>query len=159
MAARSAAPRVQCRIRSGFGGRQGKQVLELRLGERAASRHGGLSQLECRLLATVRQPSRNKGLRAAQPGRVQLGQRAALYCRVSTADQSCARQERDLAAFAARAGYEVVGIFKETGSGVKLDRAERRKVHGAGAAARDRRGAGDRAVALGPQHDGPAGTR
>src|SRR5206468_6830655 len=29
-------------------------------------------------------------------GRVQLGQRAALYCRVSTADQSCARQERDL---------------------------------------------------------------
>ena len=57
-----------------------------------------------------------------------MGQRAALYCRVSTADQSCARQERDLAAFAARAGYEVVGVFKETGSGVKLDRAERRKV-------------------------------
>jgi DNA invertase Pin-like site-specific DNA recombinase len=57
-----------------------------------------------------------------------LGQRAALYCRVSTADQSCARQERDLAAFAARAGYEVVGVFKETGSGVKPDRAERKKV-------------------------------
>ena len=57
-----------------------------------------------------------------------MGQRAALYCRVSTADQSCARQERDLAAFAARAGYEVVGTFKETGSGVKLDRAERRRV-------------------------------
>jgi putative DNA-invertase from lambdoid prophage Rac len=57
-----------------------------------------------------------------------LGQRAALYCRVSTADQSCARQEHDLAAFAARAGYEVVGVFKETGSGAKLDRAERRKV-------------------------------
>jgi len=62
------------------------------------------------------------------PGRVQLGQRAALYCRVSTADQSCARQERDLAAFAARAGYEVVGTFKETGSGVRADRVERRKV-------------------------------
>jgi DNA invertase Pin-like site-specific DNA recombinase len=57
-----------------------------------------------------------------------MGQRVALYCRVSTADQSCARQERDLAAFAARAGYEVVGTFKETGSGVKLDRAERRCV-------------------------------
>jgi putative DNA-invertase from lambdoid prophage Rac len=57
-----------------------------------------------------------------------MGQRVALYCRVSTADQSCARQERDLAAFAARAGYEVVGTFKETGSGVKLDRAERRRV-------------------------------
>lgn len=57
-----------------------------------------------------------------------MGQRAALYCRVSTVDQSCARQERDLTAFAVRAGYEVVGTFKETGSGVKLDRAERRKV-------------------------------
>lgn len=53
---------------------------------------------------------------------------AALYCRVSTADQSCARQERDLTAFTARAGYEVVGVFKETGSGAKLDRAERHKV-------------------------------
>jgi putative DNA-invertase from lambdoid prophage Rac len=57
-----------------------------------------------------------------------LGQRVALYCRVSTADQSCGRQERDLAAFAERSGYDVVGTFKETGSGVKLDRTERRKV-------------------------------
>ena len=54
--------------------------------------------------------------------------RAVLYCRVSTADQSCARQERDLAAFAERAGYAVVGTYKETASGVKLDRVERRKV-------------------------------
>lgn len=61
-------------------------------------------------------------------GRVQLGQSAAIYCRVSTADQSCERQERDLRAFAERAGYAVVGVFKETGSGVKLDRIERRKV-------------------------------
>ena len=51
-----------------------------------------------------------------------------IYCRVSTADQSCERQERDLKAFAERAGYEVVGVYKETGSGVKLDRAERKKV-------------------------------
>ncbi len=57
-----------------------------------------------------------------------MGQRAVLYCRVSTADQSCSRQERDLARFAERAGYEVVGTYKETASGVKLDRAERRKV-------------------------------
>ena len=55
-------------------------------------------------------------------------QRAALYCRVSTADQSCERQEHDLVVFAARAGYEVVGTYKETASGVRLDRAERRKV-------------------------------
>src|SRR4051794_21663495 len=65
---------------------------------------------------------------ARQAGRVQLGPRAALYCRVSTADQSCERQERDLAAFAARSGYGVVGVFRETGSGARVDRAERRKV-------------------------------
>ncbi|OCP16690.1 MULTISPECIES: recombinase family protein [unclassified Ensifer] len=57
-----------------------------------------------------------------------MGHRAAIYCRVSTADQSCERQERDLTAFAGRAGYDVAGIFKETGSGAKLDRAERKKV-------------------------------
>ncbi len=57
-----------------------------------------------------------------------MGQRAALYCRVSTADQSCERQERDLSAFAVRAGYEVVGTFKETASGMRLDRAERKRV-------------------------------
>jgi Resolvase, N terminal domain len=57
-----------------------------------------------------------------------LGQKVALYCRVSTADQSCARQERDLLAFAVRAGQEVVGVWKETASGVKQDRLERQKV-------------------------------
>jgi len=46
-----------------------------------------------------------------------LGQRAALYCRVSTADQSCARQERDLRAFAARAGYEVVCTVRAAWAG------------------------------------------
>lgn len=60
--------------------------------------------------------------------KVQLGQRAAIYCRVSTVDQSCGRQERDLSAFASRAGYDVVATFNETGSGAKLDRAERKKV-------------------------------
>ncbi len=75
-----------------------------------------------------------QGFAGRLAGRVQLGQsrqlpqRAALYCRVSTADQSCVRQERDLAAFAKRAGYQVIGTYKETASGVKLDRAERRKV-------------------------------
>ncbi|WP_407205214.1 recombinase family protein [Enterobacter cloacae] len=37
-------------------------------------------------------------------------------------------REFDLRAFAGCAGYDVVGIFKETGSGTKLDRAERKKV-------------------------------
>lgn len=57
-----------------------------------------------------------------------MGQRVVLYCRVSTADQSCERQERDLLTLAMRAGYEVIGIYKETGSGARLDRAERKKV-------------------------------
>ena len=57
-----------------------------------------------------------------------MGQSAALYCRVSTADQTCARQERDLRAFAKKAGYKVVGIWKETASGTKDERAERKKV-------------------------------
>jgi putative DNA-invertase from lambdoid prophage Rac len=57
-----------------------------------------------------------------------LGQSAALYCRVSTVDQTCARQERDLRAFAKKAGYKVVGVYKETASGAKNDRAERNKI-------------------------------
>jgi putative DNA-invertase from lambdoid prophage Rac len=57
-----------------------------------------------------------------------MGQSAALYCRVSTADQSCARQERDLRAFAKKAGYKVVGVWKETASGAKNDRAERNEI-------------------------------
>jgi putative DNA-invertase from lambdoid prophage Rac len=73
-------------------------------------------------------PLPDQGLTGCRAEGVQLGQRAAIYCRVSTADQSCERQERDLTAFAARAGYTVIGIFKETASGVRLDRTERRKV-------------------------------
>jgi putative DNA-invertase from lambdoid prophage Rac len=60
--------------------------------------------------------------------RVQLGQSAAIYCRVSTADQTCTRQERDLRAFAKKAGYKIVGVYKETASGAKNDRAERNKI-------------------------------
>jgi putative DNA-invertase from lambdoid prophage Rac len=54
--------------------------------------------------------------------------KAALYCRVSTADQSCERQERDLLAYAERCGYDVVGVFRETASGARNDRSERGKV-------------------------------
>ncbi len=35
---------------------------------------------------------------------------------------------RELAAFAERVGCKIVGTYKETASGVKLDRAERRKI-------------------------------
>ena len=65
-----------------------------------------------------------------------MGQRVAIYCRVSTADQSCERQERDLLAFAERGGLEVAGIWKEVASGAKDQRPERKKVL---ALAQDRR--------------------
>jgi DNA invertase Pin-like site-specific DNA recombinase len=52
----------------------------------------------------------------------------AIYCRVSTDDQSCERQERDLRLFAERAGHEVVGVFMEKASGARNDRQERKKV-------------------------------
>ncbi|MDE3027722.1 MAG: recombinase family protein [Paracoccaceae bacterium] len=57
-----------------------------------------------------------------------MGQRAALYARVSTSDQSCERQLNDLTAFAERGGYEVVGIFKETASGTAASRAARNQI-------------------------------
>jgi len=56
-----------------------------------------------------------------------LGQ-VAVYCRVSTDDQSCGRQERDLRVFAKRAGHKVVAVFKETASGADNGRPERAKV-------------------------------
>ena len=59
---------------------------------------------------------------------IQLGQAAALYCRVSSADQTCSRQELDLRAFVKKADYKVVGVWKETASGAKDDRTERKKV-------------------------------
>jgi putative DNA-invertase from lambdoid prophage Rac len=49
-----------------------------------------------------------------------LGQ-VAIYCRVSTDDQSCKRQERDLRAFARRGGHKIVALFKETASAAKND--------------------------------------
>jgi DNA invertase Pin-like site-specific DNA recombinase len=45
--------------------------------------------------------------------------KVAIYCRVSTSEQDNERQERDLTAYAGRAGYEVVGVFKETLSGIR----------------------------------------
>jgi putative DNA-invertase from lambdoid prophage Rac len=54
--------------------------------------------------------------------------RVAIYCRVSTADQSCERQERDLVEYAASAGFVVVGVSKETVSGSKNHHSERDKV-------------------------------
>ena len=59
---------------------------------------------------------------------VQLGQRAAIYVRVSTTDQSCQRQIAELTAFAGRSGFAVLGIFKETASGNRNNRLARNRV-------------------------------
>lgn len=57
-----------------------------------------------------------------------MGQKAVIYARASTSDQSCDRQVDELTAFAERAGYELIGIFKEIVSGTKDNRKERQKI-------------------------------
>jgi putative DNA-invertase from lambdoid prophage Rac len=57
-----------------------------------------------------------------------LGQTAAIYCRVSTSDQSCSRQEWELLEYARKAGFEVAGVWKEVASGAKDQRPERKKI-------------------------------
>ena len=57
-----------------------------------------------------------------------MGRRAAIYARVSTTDQSCDRQVTELAAFAERGGYEVVGVVRETAPGTRANRVARNQV-------------------------------
>jgi len=57
-----------------------------------------------------------------------VGQRTAVYARVSTSDQSCERQIADLTAFAERGGYEVIDVFKETASGTSVSRTARNRI-------------------------------
>ncbi len=52
-------------------------------------------------------------------GGTEQRRRVVLYCRVSTSDQDNDRQERDLREHAERAGFEIVGVFKETLSGIR----------------------------------------
>jgi len=58
--------------------------------------------------------------------------RVVLYCRVSTSNQDNDRQERDLCEYAERAGFEIVGVFRETLSGIRKAKGkqpiERKKV-------------------------------
>lgn len=81
------------------------------------------------LVYLIQKPhQQNQRLARSESKGVQLGQRAVIYARVSTSDQSCERQVTELTAFAARGGYEVVRVFKETASGTKANRAERSKI-------------------------------
>lgn len=57
-----------------------------------------------------------------------MGQRAVIYSRVSTADQSCERQERELIEFAKLGNYSILDSFRETESGAKDNRRQRNKV-------------------------------
>jgi DNA invertase Pin-like site-specific DNA recombinase len=54
--------------------------------------------------------------------------KVAIYCRVSTDDQNCDRQIRELTAYCDRAGWELVGIYQESASGVRNDRPVRKEV-------------------------------
>ena len=54
--------------------------------------------------------------------------RAAIYARVSTFDQSLDRQVTELTGFTERGGYDVIDIFRETASGTKASRIARNKV-------------------------------
>ena len=54
-----------------------------------------------------------------------MGQPIAIYCRVSTADQSCDRQERDLRAFAKRASFEIVANGEMAAAGSRTSRDTR----------------------------------
>ncbi len=49
--------------------------------------------------------------------------RAALYVRVSTREQTTENQERELRRWAERLGLEVVGLYADTTSGARSDRA------------------------------------
>lgn len=51
-----------------------------------------------------------------------------IYARVSTTDQSCARQRSGLEAFALTAGFEVIGVFIETAPGMKANCTERNRI-------------------------------
>ncbi len=57
-----------------------------------------------------------------------MGRRAAIYARVSTADQSCERQVSELTSFAERCRYDVAGTFRDTAPGASANRAARKKV-------------------------------
>lgn len=57
-----------------------------------------------------------------------MGQKAVIYARVSTSDQSCERQIDELTSFAERGNFEIVGVFKETASGTKSNRAARNQI-------------------------------
>jgi hypothetical protein len=72
-----------------------------------------------------RRQQRCPGLRIAEddePHRPQVEPGSArVAAEINSSDETCARQERDLRAFAKKAGYKIVGVWKETASGAAVD--------------------------------------
>src|SRR3954467_15834825 len=126
MAAWSAGLRVQCRARSASVVGSANSISSC---ASVSTRRRGIwiVPVDLKSVWYAPNPSRAKGLAALRRGEFNWDS-APPFIAGSRPPTSPARQERDLRGFAARAGYEVVGVFKETGSGAKLDRAERRKV-------------------------------
>jgi hypothetical protein len=58
---------------------------------------------------------------------IQVGQPAALYCRVATADQTFAWQKQHLRTVSKNAGYKLPGLSKVTSSRAKDEHARRSK--------------------------------
>lgn len=58
----------------------------------------------------------------------QPSKRAAIYCRVSTNDQQCDRQIRELTQYCHRCDWEIIACYSETASGAKNDRTARKEV-------------------------------
>lgn len=105
--------------------RQIKKCRTLAFSQNRSSWHGDAPLLFSSLSGTKPAPAKSRACQTKIRGGVQLGQRAAIDAGVSTSDQSCERPVADLTDFAARGGYEVVGLFKETASGTKANRMTR----------------------------------
>lgn len=99
-----------------------------RSGSSEVSQDGISVPFEVHFKCIVRAPLVKSHVWGLLETRVQLAQSAALYCRVSTAAQSCARQEQDLKAFAKKVGYKIPGDWKVTASGAKDDRKHRKEI-------------------------------
>ena len=113
---------------------QGKQGLELRFSERASSRHDKAVPIRVKPDCYGLGASWNKGLRVAAQGESNWDSKGH---RRRSAPRSTAGYPRPTSPAngrsatslpSERAGYEVVSTYKETASGVRADRAERRKV-------------------------------
>ena len=69
-------------------------------------------------------PREQTAERSVAPARnAKSSDRAALYLRVSTREQTAENQERELQQWAGRAGFEVVKVYADTASGSRSDRA------------------------------------